>query len=51
MQVNIGFYGGLVPANAAHMDAICRSGVLGVKCFLVHSGIDEFPNTTKEDLG
>ena len=50
MQVNIGFYGGLVPANAAHMDAICRSGVLGVKCFLVHSGIDEFPNTTKEDL-
>ena len=29
MQVNIGFYGGLVPANAAHMDAICRSECFG----------------------
>jgi allantoinase len=24
--------------------------VLGVKCFLTHSGIDEFPNVTEKDL-
>lgn len=50
MQVNLGFYGGLVPGNAGEMEALCRAGVSGVKCFLVHSGIDEFPNAGWEDL-
>ena len=27
-----------------------KKGVLGFKAFLTHSGIDEFPNVTKEDL-
>jgi allantoinase len=25
-------------------------GVVGFKCFLVHSGVDEFPNVTEDDL-
>jgi len=50
MNVNVGFYAGLVPGNAHHLEALIADGVLGVKCFLTHSGIDEFPNVTEEDL-
>jgi allantoinase len=48
--VDVGFYGGLVPGNAKEVDALCDAGVLGVKAFLCHSGLDEFPNATEADL-
>jgi allantoinase len=50
MNVNVGFYAGLVPGNASHLEELIEAGVVGVKCFLTHSGIDEFPNVTEEDL-
>lgn len=50
LQVNVGFYGGLVPGNADHLEDLINAGVLGIKCFLTHSGIDEFPNVTEKDL-
>ena len=50
LHVNCGFYGGLVPANADDLSALLESDVLGIKAFLVHSGIDEFPNISKADL-
>jgi allantoinase len=50
LHVNTGFYAGLVPGNAAHLEAMINAGVVGVKCFLTHSGIDEFPNVTEKDL-
>lgn len=50
MNVNVGFYAGLIPGNAAHLEAMLQAGVVGVKCFLTHSGIDEFPNVTEKDL-
>jgi allantoinase len=50
LHVNCGFYGGLVPGNAEHLEELIRAGVLGIKCFLTHSGIDEFPNVTEKDL-
>ncbi|WP_293893753.1 allantoinase AllB [Flavobacterium sp.] len=50
MNVNVGFYAGLIPGNAKHLDSLIRAGVVGVKCFLTHSGIDEFPNVTEKDL-
>lgn len=50
LHVNVGFYAGLVPGNADHLPALCKMGVLGVKAFLTHSGIDEFPNVTERDL-
>lgn len=50
MNVNVGFYAGLVPGNANQLEALIRGGVVGVKCFLTHSGIDEFPNVTEKDL-
>ena len=48
--VNIGFYGGLVPGNANELEGLIHAGVLGIKAFLVHSGIDDFPNVRKRDL-
>ncbi|MEP6676659.1 MAG: allantoinase AllB [Ferruginibacter sp.] len=50
LNVNVGFYGGLIPGNTKHLEALIDAGVLGIKCFLTHSGIDEFPNVTEKDL-
>ena len=50
MNVNVGFYAGLIPGNANHLESMIQAGVVGVKCFLTHSGIDEFPNVTEQDL-
>ncbi|HEX4336858.1 MAG TPA: allantoinase AllB [Polyangiaceae bacterium] len=48
--VDVGFWGGVVPRNANELPGLARAGVLGCKAFLVHSGIDEFPNATEADL-
>ncbi|HTV17759.1 MAG TPA: amidohydrolase family protein, partial [Polyangiaceae bacterium] len=48
--VDMGFWGGVVPGNAGELAALARGGVLGCKAFMVHSGIDEFPNATRDDL-
>lgn len=50
LRANVGFYGGVVPGNTAELKGLADMGVLGFKCFLVHSGIDEFPNVTRQDL-
>jgi allantoinase len=50
LNVNTGFYAGLIPGNVPHLEAMMQAGVVGVKCFLTHSGIDEFPNVTEKDL-
>jgi allantoinase len=48
--VDVGFWGGVVPGNVAELPKLAEGGALGCKAFLVHSGIDEFPNATEEDL-
>lgn len=50
LHVNCGFYGGTIPTNSDDIEALIKAGVFGIKGFLTHSGIDEFPNVTKEDL-
>jgi allantoinase len=50
MHVNVGFYGGLVPGNYKDLEELIQQGVLGIKAFLIHSGIDEFPNVTEKEL-
>ena len=50
LHVNVGFYGGLVPGNQQHLEELIHAGVLGIKCFLTHSGIDEFPNVDEAEL-
>jgi allantoinase len=48
--VNVGFWGGVVPANAGELRALHRAGVFGFKCFLVPSGVPEFEHVTESDL-
>lgn len=50
LQVNCGFWGGIIPGNEAEIEKLVDKGVLGFKAFLTHSGIDEFPNVTEADL-
>lgn len=50
LHTNVGFWGGVVPGNENEIEPLIKKGVLGFKCFLTHSGIDEFPNATEEDL-
>ncbi len=50
IRVDCGFWGGVVPDNADSLESLIDAGVCGVKAFLVHSGIDDFPRVTEEDL-
>lgn len=50
LWVDCGFHAGLVPGNSHELEAMIEAGVLGVKTFLAHSGIDDFPNATETDL-
>ena len=50
LNVNCGFYGGLIPGHRSELESLVMEGILGVKCFLVHSGIDEFPDVKYEDI-
>lgn len=50
LHINCGFWGGLVPYSLYELEPLLNSGVLGIKVFLTHSGIDEFPNVTEDDL-
>ncbi len=48
--VDVGFWGGVVPGNTLDLVELAKGGVLGCKAFLVHSGIDDFPNVIESDL-
>jgi allantoinase len=49
-HVDVGFWGGVVPGNAGDIAPLARAGVLGFKCFLSPSGVDEFEHVTEADL-
>jgi len=50
LRCDVGFWGGVIPDNVGELGGLADAGVLGCKAFLVHSGIDEFPNVTERDL-
>jgi allantoinase len=50
VSVDVGFWGGVVPGNTGELAKMWAAGVVGFKCFLVHSGVDEFPNVSETDL-
>lgn len=50
LHVDVAFWGGVVPGNTAELAKLWDAGVVGFKCFLIHSGVDEFPNVTETDL-
>ncbi|XP_075969522.1 allantoinase-like [Anticarsia gemmatalis] len=48
--VDVGFWGGVVPGNGPELQAMVQAGVVGFKCFLINSGVSEFPYVTADDL-
>ena len=50
IHVDVGCIGGVVPGNAGELPALAAAGVRLFKCFLVPSGVDEFPCVGEHDL-
>src|SRR5438874_2526683 len=50
LHVDMAFWGGVVPGNTNELEKLWDAGVVGFKCFLIHSGVDEFPNVSENDL-
>ncbi len=50
VAVDVGFWGGIIPGNLADLHQLHEAGVFGFKCFLLHSGVDEFPAVTTKEL-
>jgi len=48
--VDVAFWGGVVPGNTAELAPLVTRGLRGFKCFLIHSGVDEFPHVSEDDL-
>jgi allantoinase len=48
--VDVAFWGGAVPSNLGRLAALLDAGVMGVKCFLPDSGVEEFPALSTEQL-
>ncbi|KIJ67794.1 hypothetical protein HYDPIDRAFT_173555 [Hydnomerulius pinastri MD-312] len=47
---DVAFWGGVIPGNQGDLKSLVDAGVKGFKCFLIESGVDEFPCVSEEDL-
>ncbi|MCW2696603.1 MAG: allB [Modestobacter sp.] len=50
VSVDVAFWGGAVPGNASQLPQLLAAGAVGVKCFLLDSGVPEFPPLDDEQL-
>ena len=50
LSVDVGFWGGAVAGNLGDLAELHALGVFGFKCFLLHSGVDEFPPLDADQL-
>ncbi|MBS1516962.1 MAG: allantoinase AllB [Bacteroidetes bacterium] len=50
LYVDTGFYGGAVPGNSGKLAQLFHGGVLGIKSFMIDSGLDEFRPVNENDL-
>ncbi len=48
--VDVGFWGGAIPGNKQDLRPLHDDGVFGFKCFLLHSGVDEFPHLEADEM-
>lgn len=46
LSVDVAFWGGVVPGNLGELTALYAAGVVGFKCFLAPSGVDEFEHVS-----
>ena len=49
-HVDVGFWGGAIPGNLGDLRGLHDAGVFGFKCFMTHSGVEEFPPLSAEQL-
>jgi allantoinase len=50
-HVDVGFWGGAIPGNVRDLRPLYEAGAFGFKCFLIDSGVDEFPPLDYNRLG
>jgi allantoinase len=50
LWIDCGFWGGVVPESLDDLDELLRAGVLGVKSFTIHSGIDDFQRVDESHI-
>lgn len=50
LYTDCGFYGGVTPDNINELEGLIKHGVLGLKAFMIHSGIDDFPAVNEDEL-
>ncbi|KAI7959457.1 hypothetical protein MJO28_003248, partial [Puccinia striiformis f. sp. tritici] len=48
--IDVAFWGGVIPGNQDDLLPLVKAGVRGFKCFLIESGVDEFPCVSIQDL-
>ncbi|XP_072474849.1 allantoinase, mitochondrial-like isoform X2 [Notamacropus eugenii] len=49
-HVDVAFWGGLIPGNTVELKPMREAGVPGFKCFMIDSGVEEFPHVSIKDL-
>ncbi|KAF7321296.1 hypothetical protein MKEN_00649600 [Mycena kentingensis (nom. inval.)] len=47
---DVAFWGGVIPHNQPHLKPLVDAGVKGFKCFLIDSGVEEFPCVSEADV-
>ena len=50
LAVDVAFWGGAIPGNAEDLRPLHDAGVVGFKCFLLPSGVPEFPPLSPAEL-
>ncbi|MGX9349425.1 allantoinase AllB [Microbacterium sp. KNMS] len=50
VHIDVGFWGGAVPGSTSSLRDLHDDGVFGFKCFLLHSGVDEFPPLDADEM-
>ena len=50
LAADVAFWGGIVPGSLGEVPGLAAAGVRGFKCFLIESGVDEFPAIGFDDL-
>jgi allantoinase len=48
--VDVAFWGGAVPGNKGDIGPLLDAGVVGFKCFLIDSGIPDFPPLDRDEM-
>lgn len=49
-RMDVGFWGGAIPGNIEDLRPLHEAGVFGFKCFLIDSGVPEFPPLSPDEL-